>query len=61
MSKSYKESDNHLEHFTSDCGTFVHETTWTAQMVGKHFLKHEHVETENHDIDRVDFTETDSF
>jgi hypothetical protein len=56
-----KESDDPLEHFTSECGTFVHETTWTAQMTGKHFLKHEHVETENHDLDRVDFTLTDSF
>jgi len=61
MEKPYKESDDHLEHFTSECGTFVHETTWTAQMAGKHFLKHEHVETDNNETDLMDFPLWDTF
>ena len=51
-------------HFTTPDGVFVHEKSWTAQMEGVHFMRHEHVETDDYtaeDQERIDFTEADTF
>jgi hypothetical protein len=61
MNSEIEEVPEHL-HFTAD--NHVHEKMWTAQMTGVHFLKHEYVETDDYlaeDLERIDFTLTDTF